>query len=132
MNIKKKSVRDKKQKEVSEKKKEPEEVKKEVEEEKLDKKVLSEEEFDFDGIESLNDLSAVLRFEKDNKNSDNTSVGNSLEGGLVFAPRVKEKDTQEIKKYSDTKYDTNYNESHYGEKTPGYSQKESESDNKNQ
>lgn len=132
MNMKKKSVRDKKQKEVSEKKKELEEVKKEIKEEKLDEVVLSEEELDFNGIESLNDLSAVLRFEKDNKNPENISVGNSLEGGLIFAPRVKEKDTQEIKKYSDTKYDTNYNESHYGEKTPGYAPKESESDNKNQ
>lgn len=48
---------------------------------------------------------------------ENLPVGNTLEGGLAFAPRVREKG-KEGKNYSETKYETNYGGNKYGEKTP--------------
>jgi hypothetical protein len=51
------------------------------------------------------------------RNLENLPVGSSLESGLTFAPRIREKG-KEGKNYSETKYETNYGGSKYGEKTP--------------
>jgi hypothetical protein len=57
---------------------------------------------------------------------ENIPIGTSLEGGVAFSPRVRERG-REGKDYS-AKYDKNYMENKYGDKIPGslYAEKSSE------
>lgn len=77
----------------------------------------SEEHDDLEEEEDL-EFSPGFRLSSSIKrNLENTSLGNSLESELTFAPRVRDKG-KEGKNYSETKYETKYNGSKYGEKTP--------------
>ncbi len=85
----------------------------EVKEKKPEKIDLENEEEDEDF-----EFSPGFRSASSTKRSlENLPVGSSLESGLAFAPRIKEKG-KEGKNYSETKYETNYVGSKYGEKTP--------------
>jgi hypothetical protein len=71
------------------------------------------------------EFSPGFRLSSTKRNLENLPVGSSLESGLTFAPRIREKG-KEGKNYSETKYETNYGGGKYGEKTPdGYTSIES-------
>ncbi len=86
----------------------------------------SDEEDDFGDIE----FSEGFRLNPSSRrNLENIPMGSSLEGGLAFAPRIKNNKDKEGKNYSETKYETNYTGNKYGEKTPNdYADKELPSD----
>jgi len=86
------------------------------------------DELDANGIISSVELNQILKSEKKLVQFENIPVGTSLEGGLIFAPRMKDRKDAEGKIYSDMKYDKIYMENKYGEKTPGmYAEKETSS-----
>jgi hypothetical protein len=93
-----------------------------------EKKPEKEEEFnelDAEGIISAQELRRILESEAKLHHLENAPVTHSLEKGLVFAPRIAEKQ-QRGKIYSDSKYDKKYNEDKYAERTPGsYAERES-------
>ena len=87
------------------------------------------DELDAAGIISAGELRQVLKSETKLHQLENIPVSRSLEGGLIFAPRVRDKKEGEGKVYSDTKYNPQYAESRYAEKTPGsYAGKETSSE----
>lgn len=101
-----------------------------VEEKNLEEEVI-EEETDFTGIESLQELKRILKSGKTGA-LENIPAGTPLEAGLIFAPRIKERGGKENTEigYSGNKYETDlYNENKYSEKTPNYSPKQPESSN---
>lgn len=98
-----------------------------------DKKKIVQDEFltelDAAGIISSSELKQVLKSESKLHQLENIPVKRSLEGGLIFVPRMKGKSDADGKVYSDTKYDKQYTENRYAEKTPGsYAGKESSSE----
>jgi hypothetical protein len=89
------------------------ETKKRFEEIKENKNEITD---DLEDEEDL-DFSPGFRLTPVKRNLENIPVGNSLEGGLTFAPRVGDRN-KGGKNYSENKYETKYNGSKYGEKTP--------------
>lgn len=93
-----------------------------------------DDEFDnevFSGIEFSQEFRRMLLSQTDRTSDlENFNVpSGSLEKGIIFAPRmIIEKDETETKNYSDTKYESRYNENKYAEKTPGYAAKSESSD----
>lgn len=86
------------------------------------------DELDASGIISSVELNQILRSEKKLSQLENIPVGTSLEGGLIFAPRIKDSRDAEGKVYSENMYEKKYMENKYGEKTPGvYVEKETSS-----
>ncbi len=85
-------------------------------------------ELDAAGIISSAELKQILKSESKLHQLENMPVRRSLEGGLIFVPRMKGKSDADGKVYSDTKYEKQYNENRYAEKTPGsYAGKETSS-----
>ena len=89
-----------------------------------DKKEISSEfmeELDANGIISSMELNQILKSQMKLNKLENLPVGASLEGGLMFAPRMKERKEAEGKIYSNRNYDPKYteNQTRYSEKTPG-------------
>ncbi len=83
------------------------------------------EELDARGIISSGEFSQILKSEAKLNKLENIPVRGSLERGVIFAPRIREKPRDEGKVYSDTKYTKVYLENRYAEKTPGvYAEKE--------
>lgn len=86
------------------------------------------DELDSDGVLSSGEFNQILKSQIKLNKLENLPVGTSLEGGLIFAPRIKDRKDAEGKIYSDMKYDKIYMENKYGEKTPGmYAEKETSS-----
>lgn len=76
-------------------------------------------ELDAAGIISSQELKQILKSDLKLHQLENLPVKRSLEGGLIFVPRMRDKKDAGGKVYSDTKYDKQYNENRYAEKTPG-------------
>ncbi|MDD5699931.1 MAG: hypothetical protein PHH00_01925 [Candidatus Nanoarchaeia archaeon] len=98
-----------------------------------DKKKTEKDEFlaELDSAEiiSSGELKQILKSESKLHQLENMPVKRSLEGGLIFVPRMKGKADAGGKVYADTKYDKQYTESRYAEKTPGsYAGKETSSE----
>jgi hypothetical protein len=88
------------------------------------------DELDANGIISSREFNQILKSEIKLNQLENIPVRSSLEGGLIFAPRIKDKQSTEGKVYSDAKYDKKYNEPRYSEKTPGNYAEKTESPGK--
>jgi hypothetical protein len=102
---------------------------------KPDKKEISQEEFiddEFDNdieIDFQEDFSRILIT---GKSHNDTVVESPLESGIIFAPRLKDRESKG-KIYSSNKYDEKYTEHKYNEETPGvYSEKKSSKENSNE
>jgi hypothetical protein len=76
-------------------------------------------ELDANGIISSVELNQILKSERKLSQLENIPVRGSLEGSLIFAPRIKDRKDAEGKLYSENLYDPKYIENKYGEKTPG-------------
>jgi len=86
------------------------------------------DELDANGIISSREFNQILKSETKLSQLENIPVRTSLEGGLIFAPRMKDNKDTEGKIYSDLKYNQKYDEVRYSEKTPGiYAGKETSS-----
>jgi hypothetical protein len=105
---KSKKKRNFKNKIIIENKKRFEEIKKEELQQNED--LEDEEEIEFSEGFKLNPITRSQGLE-------HIPVGGSLEEGLIFAPRIRDKKDKEGKNYSETKYEVKY-DSNYGEKTP--------------
>ncbi|MFZ1971095.1 MAG: hypothetical protein WAU65_02875 [Candidatus Nanoarchaeia archaeon] len=99
---------------------------------KPDKKEISQEEF----IDDEFDDDIEIGFQEDfsrilitGKSHDNIAVQSPLESGVIFAPRLKDRESKG-KIYSSNKYDKKYTEHKYNEETPGvYSEKKGSKEN---
>lgn len=88
-----------------------------------------EDELDFNGIESSQDLRRLLGSSGfESMEIDNSDVP-QLEKTVIFAPRISFQENHieiEDRNYASTNYNEKYNDSKYAEKTPGYVAKKSE------
>ena len=95
--------------------------------EEISQEEFIDDEFDDDiEIGFQEDFSRILIT---GKSHDNIAVQSPLESGVIFAPRLKDRESKG-KIYSSNKYDKKYTEHKYNEETPGvYSEKKGSKEN---
>lgn len=83
------------------------------------------QELNFNTVESSQEFKKLLQSSNiESINNERTNeLDNSLEGSLILAPRIPEREESKRKNYSENEYNEKYNENKYNEQTPDYSGK---------